>query len=65
MGCRQRITDQLHLRITEWVFKQGRVVSATQFGKGNKHTQIPKRSTKVINNCEIGSMKNGWVNCGF
>lgn len=41
------------------VFKQGRVVSATQSGKGNKHTQIPKRSTKVLNNCEIGSMKNG------
>lgn len=47
------------------VFKQGRVVSATQSGKGNKHTQIPKRSTKVLNNCEIGSMKNGWMNCGF
>lgn len=41
-------------------------MSATQFGKGNKHTQkIPKRPTKILKDCEIGSMRNGWVICAY
>lgn len=41
-------------------------MSATQFGKGNKHMwEIPKRSSQILKDCEIGSVKNDWMNCVY
>lgn len=42
------------------------MVPVTPFEKGNKHTQvIPRRSTDVLKDCRIGSVRNEWMNCGY